>query len=789
MKRYLPLFVFLLLIIICLPALAQTKGKVVDPKGNPVAFANVVSLQPKDSVALAASLSREDGSFEFPAGTAVKLLRVNALGYETLFYNPATASAGATPAMLTITLKPLHSQQLREATVTARRPVARLEGDAIVTTVENTTLTEAGTAHDVLREVPGIIDKGNEDGSLEVIGKGKPVYYINGRQVRDLKELKQLQSSDIKQVEVVTTPGARYDASVNAVVRIRTIRRKGEGFGVSASEYFSQGKYTQSSTHVRVNYRKDALDVFASAGFSAGRWFWKSFSAQNTILSPSESWRFPLTQNVTSREREIPFGFGLNYELAEGHTIGFKYDCRVSPTEKGGGELNSDVVHNGVVEDHLTNVLSQDKDNDLTHTLNAYYVGKLGKGELSFDADFFASGVSTTSAQNETSQTGEERPPFTTRGDISNRLFAAKAQYEWPWLGGKVALGSQFSQTNRHDDYYVDIILPGVTSASSKQVERMAAGFVQYSTFIAKRYSLTAGVRFEHAAYEYFQDQKKVESQSPTYNNFFPSLSLSTAFGKGKNAVQLMAAYTVKTVRPSYAQLSNNVTYGNRFLLQGGNPNLRPCVHHDLTFTSVWKWLQVMATYNHDKDGHLWWGTSVPGNEEVTKVSYVNKTFDLVKLMVTLSPKFNFFRPTWTLGFTQHFLKMEAASATRDFNNPQFFAVLNNDFVLPKDFTFGVKYTFIGCGNAENTQIIEPLHYLEASLSRSFFKKSLTVRMGVRDLLYRQMNMRLFMEKGFFEQHGQGDTRKFFVNLNYNFNAMRDRSKSKSEVESVINRM
>ena len=116
MKRYLPLFVFLLLIIICLPALAQTKGKVVDPKGNPVAFANVVSLQPKDSVALAASLSREDGSFEFPAGTAVKLLRVNALGYEPLFSNPATATAGATPAMLTIILKPLHSQQLREAT-------------------------------------------------------------------------------------------------------------------------------------------------------------------------------------------------------------------------------------------------------------------------------------------------------------------------------------------------------------------------------------------------------------------------------------------------------------------------------------------------------------------------------------------------------------------------------------------------------------------------------------------------------------------------------------------------
>ncbi|MGM9695009.1 MAG: TonB-dependent receptor domain-containing protein [Alloprevotella sp.] len=789
MKRYLPLLVFLLLIIICLPALAQTKGKILDPQGNPVAFANVVSLQPKDSVALAACLSREDGSFEFPEGTLVKLLRVNALGYETLYFNPAKTNGGAVPETLTITLKPLHSQQLREATVTARRPVARLEGDAIVTTVENTSLTEAGNAHDVLREVPGIIDKGGEDGSLEVIGKGKPVYYINGRQVRDLKELKQLRSTDIKQVEVVTTPGARYDASVNAVVRIRTIRRKGEGFGVSASEYFSQGKYTQSSTYVRLNYRKDALDVFASAGYNDSRWYWKSYCAQNTFIAPQEHWQFPLTQYAKSTEREIPFDFGLNYELAEGHTVGFKYSGTVTPSDYGGGSLNSDVLHNGVSEDYLTNVIDRDNDNDMKHTLNAYYVGKLGKGEFSFDADFFASGTKTVSSQNENSTQGEQRPPFQTVGEITNRLVAAKAQYEWPWLGGKVAVGSQYSQTNRHDDYFVDIDLPGVTPASSKQVERMAAGFVQYSAFLAKRYSLTAGVRFEHASYEYFENREKVKEQSPTYNNFFPSLSLSTAFGKGKNAVQVMAAYTVKTVRPSYSQLSNNVTYGNRFLLQGGNPNLRPSVLHDLTFTTIWKWLQVMATYNHDKDGLLWWGEALPENPEVTKVSYCNKTNDLVKLMVTASPKLGFFRPTWTVGFNQYFLKMTTASESRSFDNPQFFAVLVNNFVIPKDITLGVKYTFIGRGNAQNAQIIKPMHYLEASLSRSFLKKSLTVKLGVRDILYKQDCVRLFFENGFFEQEGNGDSRRFFLNLNYNFNAMRDRSKSKSEVENVINRM
>ena len=77
-----------------------------------------------------------------------------------------------------------------------------------------------GSANDVLERVPGITRKSND--VLEVLGKGQPVIYINGRQIRDKTELEQLSSGEIASVELVTNPGARYDATAKAVVRIRS---------------------------------------------------------------------------------------------------------------------------------------------------------------------------------------------------------------------------------------------------------------------------------------------------------------------------------------------------------------------------------------------------------------------------------------------------------------------------------------------------------------------------------------------------------------------------------------
>ena len=89
--------------------------------------------------------------------------------------------------------------------------------DAIVTTVQGSILEQAGTGNDLLDKIPGL---SAEEGSVNVFGSGQAEVYINGRKMRNASELDQLSSDNVKSVEVVRNPGARYDAAVQAVVRI-----------------------------------------------------------------------------------------------------------------------------------------------------------------------------------------------------------------------------------------------------------------------------------------------------------------------------------------------------------------------------------------------------------------------------------------------------------------------------------------------------------------------------------------------------------------------------------------
>ena len=89
----------------------------------------------------------------------------------------------------------------------------------MVTRIEGTPLAQSGTLGEMLIKVPGMT---GSDEAPEVLGKGSPLIYINGRKMRDASELKRLHSEDIRDVEVINAPGAQYDAQVRAVVRIRT---------------------------------------------------------------------------------------------------------------------------------------------------------------------------------------------------------------------------------------------------------------------------------------------------------------------------------------------------------------------------------------------------------------------------------------------------------------------------------------------------------------------------------------------------------------------------------------
>lgn len=172
-------------------------GKVVDTKGEPLAFANVVLLNRQDSAFVKGAVSGEDGSFSIDSVCNGGIIKVTSVGYKTICKDCEGENVG-------VIKMEEDSKMLGEVVVKSSRPVIAIKGNALVTTVVNSQLSHAGTANDVLRQVPMVTGR---DGNFEVFGKGVPLIYINGHVVQDKNELAQLNSQDIKNVEIITNPG------------------------------------------------------------------------------------------------------------------------------------------------------------------------------------------------------------------------------------------------------------------------------------------------------------------------------------------------------------------------------------------------------------------------------------------------------------------------------------------------------------------------------------------------------------------------------------------------------
>ena len=209
MKRY--FFTLMMALAVALTAAADTfTGRVVDETNAPAPFVNVVLLNAGDSAFVSGTTTDTDGRFTLTGNATRPIVKITYLGYKTHVMDAINADLG------TITLEP-EATLLGEVVVKGQRPAFKLTTEGLKTQVENTLLSKVGTAKAVLENLPGVQRK--KDG-LEVFGKGTPLIYINGRKLQNQTELDQISSEDIQSVELITNPGAKYDATVESVILI-----------------------------------------------------------------------------------------------------------------------------------------------------------------------------------------------------------------------------------------------------------------------------------------------------------------------------------------------------------------------------------------------------------------------------------------------------------------------------------------------------------------------------------------------------------------------------------------
>ncbi len=487
------------------------KGTIIDEQGQPVAYANIALLNPVDSTLLSGGVSNESGYFAIPYEQEKILIRISYVGYKTIYRLCDKDNVG------TIRMHP-DSYKLNGVEVKGQRPLVRMKDDAFVTTVEGSYLAKMGTGNDVLGQIPGVLRNGE---NIEVIGRGKPLIYINGRQMRNPSELDQLSSDQIKDVDVIMTPGAKYDATVKAVIRIKTIRPVGEGFSFNSRTVAGVNHYVYGLEELNMNYRTGGLDIFGMAEYENRRSRQTNDSRQDTYLQ--SHYQQNSLMHYYNKNQMLAGKLGFNYMLNDKHSIGMTYTVTSRPNSQ-----TSDYFTTMLIDKQTDDqIIGRGKvdGGDIQHIISGYYAGQTGKWSLDANADVLFQKQNSDSQTFEDATQGDDRT-VTTRNDVKNRLYAAKFVAGHPLWKGKLEIGAEGSYVHRTDVFGN---LERIIDASDTKIEENStAAFVQLMQRLNKL-TLIAGLRYEYLDSRYYEGGVKMGDESRTYSDLFPSQPLLEA--------------------------------------------------------------------------------------------------------------------------------------------------------------------------------------------------------------------------------------------------------------------
>lgn len=671
------------------------------------------------------------------------------------------------------------SKELGEVVVKAHLPQYKKTHEGLLTNVAGTVLSKVGTAEDVLKHVPSIVKK--KDG-YEVVGKGTPIIYINGRKMQDISELDNIKSSDIKSVEVIQNPGAAYDASVNAVIKIKTIKKKGEGFGFDTRSVYWYNKHDNTIQQVNMNYRHNGLNLFATYKFSDATWMQKATYEQ--AVHVDTLWQQHNNNEVTGRIESHRLISGFSYDFNANHSIGARYTLTSPGYSRSKDFFDSQVTADGKFYDYIkTDGLTVDKNNP-SHQLNAYYNGIWGKTTIDLNTDLYFSTNRAYAYSDEQSQVHDSRN-INSKNRVSNKMVATKLVITSPLLGGNLSYGAEYINTHRNDDYEVnrtDLL----ANSYSKLEEQTASPFIQYAR-LTPIGNITAGLRYEYVRFKYYDAGIYQPEQSRSFRNLFPTISYGAKIGK----VMAQLSYSVKTSRPSYSQLSNNVSYMNRFTRQTGNPYLDNETNHRVELSGVWKFIQFMVNYKDSRNAIIYWAEQIPGNEAITMISRKNvKSLKSMTAYISAAPKIGIWAPQINLGMQKPWFTLHTDVASYRLNRPIFMGNFNNALSLPCGITLNVDYRYQSKGNTMNVYLAKEQHVLDVSISKSFLKDALTLEIKGNDLLYKCWDADLlYNQKMELLQVSKRGTRDLQLTLRYKFNTTRSKYKGTGAGNAELNRL
>lgn len=769
--------------------IGSVSGKIVDNAMRPVAYAAIVIKTQDGSGTIAGGITKEDGTFEvkgLPEGTL--MFEVQFIGYKT-YSRQITISEGKRKLDLgTIGLEE-ETQELSGVEVVAERTTIEQKIDRKVINVGKDLTTAGATASDIMNNIPSVnIDQ--QTGELSLRGNSNVRVMIDGKlsNVPVAQLLRQIPSTSIKSIELITNPSAKYNPEgMSGIINIVLHKNANIGFNGNVNLGLTVGIEAKFNSSVDLNYRNGKFNLYGNYGNNIGKYVNDGFIRR---AEENSEQLFDFFNNNKSHIYKLGFDFFLN----EKNTISFFTNQNVFD---GKGRGITDVVYNGDTPRNTTQFF-----NNINENLSEQY-------NIDYKLDFKKEGHNIELEVDYNRFTSDEDADFKSTGntlfpdymdfvDTKRTQTIANLDYVNPLdtiSKLEVGLETRIFETN------VDYTSTGLSfNSNGDLIPTSSTDFVYamdiysaYATFGQnyKKWSYQVGLRVEDV--EVKADTNTVRAFTDKYTQLYPSGFL-TYSPTEKNKFQL--SFSRRVDRPGLQQVNPIREWATPLISSFGNPSLIP---------------QFTNSYEANYTKRLEKGSITAGifyrtvEDEINRAVYVDR-LDLNKLILTfdnfdntsaygveISSNYKFWK-WWSIngsfdlfsqtqrGITESLLT-DNSSATEDdivveeveVENTAWNLRMNNSFTVTKKLTLQL----FGFYRGQNRTIqfnAKPMYFINTGARYSFAKGKGTFSLNFNDV-FNTMRFafngdRPFVQNGRFNWESQN----VYAGLSYRFGSGKNKA-------------
>ncbi|WP_428657419.1 TonB-dependent receptor domain-containing protein [Runella sp.] len=749
---------------------------------KPVEFATIALL--KDSKIVEGTTSDVTGKFTFSkVAEGMYQVKVTFVGYNDKTIQNVTVTQ-ANDLDLGVISFAQAAQQLSEVKVVEQKALFEDRPDRLVYNAEKDITIKGGNAGDVLRKIPSIaVDL---DGNVELRGSSNIKVLINNKPSNLMAKsiadvLKLIPADDIKQIEVITSPSAKYDAEGTAgIINIITKRNTLQGINGKANTSFGRWNDNYNGS---LNYRKKTFGITARGGFNK----WRN-QGENSLIRTSmvENYQTKLIQNTYFR------GGGENLY----GTISAEWD--IDTLNRLSAGLNFYDGKNAMNFDYINDFTSQYGEKSLFTrklyriydwdggTLNIDYNKTFKKPKKEFNILTMFSKEAEDSYYNLDQLNAESIVYYREKSPNISRNYEGTMQIDFTNPLDSVStleVGAKTILRNVKSDYQVATALDGssnfVDVPSLANVfdynQQVASGYIAYSRTSKKKWGINAGARYEHTFIQAEFLAGKVPF-SNNYGNIIPNISLSRNLPKNQ---KIKISYSQRIQRPMLWYLNPYVNASEPKSTFSGNPYLKPELTHsaEASYNVYIKESSINTTFFMRQTNNAIERIRTVNSEGVSNTNFLNISQN-ISYGLTLSATTKIKKKFSTNGsFNLYYNILNSPALQAQNSNWMYRINMNSTY----DFGKGFKGQFFGFFNSPRVMLqgkMSGYAYYNLALQKEVLNKKGSVSLGLDNFFAPYIQQKTYISSSSFVQEGSSKyfNRGWRISFSYEFGKMTNQS-------------